>query len=90
MLEQRQEKKDWQKNYQTVRNEIIKYGKKIASKKEIIVISKADLFNSDKENVIKKIKNLIDSDIFVISSLNNEGLEELIDNLFSSVNINDD
>ncbi len=82
--------KDWQKNYQTVRNEIIKYGKKIASKKEIIVISKADLFNSDKENVIKKIKNLIDSDIFVISSLNNEGLEELIDNLFSSVNINDD
>ena len=82
--------KDWQKNYETVRNEIIKYGKKIASKKEIIVISKADLFNSDKENVIKKIKNLIDSDIFVISSLNNEGLEELIDNLFSSVNINDD
>ncbi len=82
--------KDWQKNYQTVRNEIIKYGKKIASKKEIIVISKADLFNSDKENVIKKIKNLIDSDIFVISSLNNEGLEELIDNLFNSVNINDD
>ena len=82
--------KDWQKNYETVRNEIIKYGKKIASKKEIIVISKADLFNSDKENVIKKVKNLIDSDIFVISSLNNEGLEELIDNLFSSVNINDD
>ena len=55
---------------------------KISSKKELIVISKADLFNSNKSNIIKEIKNIIDSEIFVISSLNNEGLEDLIDNLF--------
>ncbi len=82
--------KDWHKNYKTVRNEIAKYGKKIASKKEIIVISKIDLFSSDKENVIKEIKKIIGSEIFVISSLNNEGIEKLMDFLFSYKNIIND
>ena len=75
---------DWLKNYKTVRYEIDKYGKNISSKKEIIVISKSDLLDTDKDNVIKKIKKQIDSEIFVISSLDNEGVEELINNLFNS------
>ena len=82
--------KNWLKNYETVRNEISKYGKKISSKKEIIVLSKSDLLNSSKENIIKEIKNLINSDIFVISSLNYEGVEKLMDNLFTYKNIVDD
>jgi len=82
--------KDWYKNYKTVRNEITKYGKKISSKKEIVVLSKADLFTSNKENIIKEIRILIDSDIFIISSLNNEGIEKLMDKLFSSTNTIDD
>ena len=82
--------KDWYKNYKTVRNEIDKYGKKISSKKEIVAISKADLFNSNKIKIIKEIKNEINSDVFVISSIKNEGLEVLIDNLFSSSNNVDD
>ena len=80
----------WHENYNTVRNEISKYGKKISSKKEIIVISKADLLNSDRENVIEQIKKIIDSELFIISSLNNEGIEELMDNLFKYKNIIDD
>ena len=79
--------KDWLKNYKTVRNEILKYGKKVSSKKEIIVISKSDLFNTSKKNLVKEIKNSINSDIFVISSLNNEGVDQLMDSLFSSINI---
>ena len=82
--------KNWYQNYKTVRNEIGKYSKKISSKKEIIVLSKADLFNTNKESVIKEIKNQIDSEIFVISSLNNEGVEKLIDSLFISTNFVDD
>tara|TARA_B100000965_G_scaffold402843_1_gene429672 strand:- start:412 stop:1404 length:993 start_codon:yes stop_codon:yes gene_type:complete len=80
----------WHENYNTVRNEISKYGKKISSKKEIIVISKADLLNSDRENVIEQIKKIIDSELFIISSLNNEGIEELMDSLFKYKNIIDD
>ena len=82
--------KDWLKNYETVRKEISKYGKKISSKKEIIAISKSDLLNSNKENIVNEIKNLINSDIFVISSLNNEGIEKLMNNLFTYKNIIDD
>ncbi len=79
--------KNWHKNYKTIRNEIIKYGKKISSKKEIIVISKSDLLSSNKENLIKQIKSLIDNEIFVISSFNNEGIDGLIANLFNSKDI---
>ena len=82
--------KSWYKNYKTVRNEISKYDRKISSKKEIIVISKSDLFSSNKEEVIKEIKKSINSEIFVISSLNNEGIDELIDSLFNFKNIIDD
>ena len=82
--------KDWHNNYITVRNEINKYSKKISSKEEIIVISKADLLNSDRENMINKIKKKINSDVFVISSINNEGIDDLMDKLFNSTNkIND-
>ncbi len=81
---------NWHKNYLTVRNEINKYGKKISTKKEIIVISKSDLLNNDREKVIKEIKSVINSDIFVISSLINEGIETLMDNLFNYINIIDD
>ncbi len=82
--------KNWFENYKTVRNEIGKYDKKISSKTEIIVISKADLILSDKEDKIKEIKNKLNSNIFVISSFNNEGIEGLMDNLFNSIIINDD
>tara|TARA_Y100000996_G_C22525745_1_gene644360 strand:+ start:298 stop:1290 length:993 start_codon:yes stop_codon:yes gene_type:complete len=81
---------NWYENYETVRNEITKYGKKISSKEEIIVISKADLINSDREDTINKIKKKIDSKFFIISSFNNEGVEELIDILFNSIRHNDD
>ncbi len=75
--------KDWYKNYNIVRSEISKYGNKISSKKEVIVISKGDLINSDRENLLREIKEKIQSEIFVISSLNNEGIEVLMSKLFN-------
>tara|TARA_B100000575_G_scaffold228836_1_gene189672 strand:+ start:22 stop:1014 length:993 start_codon:yes stop_codon:yes gene_type:complete len=79
--------KNWKKNYETVRNEIFKYSEKISSKKEIVVITKSDLLNYNKENLDKEIKKLRNSDIFVISSLNYEGIEKLMDNLFTYKNL---
>ena len=82
--------KSWHLNYKTVRNEISKYSKKISSKKEIIVISKADLLNSNKENLIEEIKKEFSSKLFIISSLSNEGVDELINNLFNFKIFNND
>ena len=54
---------NWHKNYNTVRNEISKYSKKIETKKEIIVLSKFDLIESQIEDIIEKIKKTISSKI---------------------------
>ena len=40
--------------------------------------------------VTDRIKKMIDSELFIISSLNNEGIEELMDSLFKYKNIIDD
>ena len=39
---------------------------------------------------VEQIKKIIDSELFIISSLNNEGIEELMDSLFKYKNIIDD
>ncbi len=81
---------NWHRNYNTVRNEISKYSKKIETKKEIIVLSKLDLIESQKEGVIERIKKTISSKVFVISSFNNKGIEDLINYLFIASDIFDD
>ena len=81
---------NWHKNYNTVRNEISKYSKKIETKKEIIVLSKFDLIESQKEDIIEKIKKTISSEVFVISSFNNKGIEDLINHLFVTSDFFDD
>ena len=81
---------NWHRNFNTVRNEISKYSKKIETKKEIIVLSKFDLIESQKENIIEKIKKTISSEVFVISSFNNKGIEGLINHLFVASDFFDD
>ena len=81
---------NWHRNYNTVRNEISKYSKKIETKKEIVVLSKFDLIESQKEEVIEKIKKTISSEVFCISSFNNKGMEDLINHLFVASDFFDD
>ena len=81
---------NWHRNFNTVRNEISKYSKKIETKKEIIVLSKFDLIESQKEDIIEKIKKTISSEVFVISSFNNKGIEDLINHLFVASDSFDD
>ena len=72
----------WHDNYKTVRNEILKYSEKVSSKKEIIVFTKIDLLNINKDDKISKIKKILSSDLFFISSFNKEDIKDLTNYLF--------
>tara|TARA_Y100000817_G_scaffold308801_1_gene297043 strand:- start:50 stop:1042 length:993 start_codon:yes stop_codon:yes gene_type:complete len=74
--------KAWHNNYKTVRNEISKYSKKVSSKKEIVVFTKIDLINVNSEIKISEIRKKFNSDLFFISSYNNEGIDKLMNFLF--------
>jgi GTP-binding protein len=41
-------------NYKTIRNELEKYSKTLGKKEEIVVLSKADLFDDDMAEFIRK------------------------------------
>lgn len=41
-------------NYKTIRNELEKYSENLANKEEILVLSKADLFDDEMIDYIKK------------------------------------
>lgn len=67
---------DIEKDYQTVREELRKYNPKMLEKKEIIVLSKADLLNSEKP----KIKHDIE-----ISAITGKGLKELLERIYKNL-----
>lgn len=65
-------------DYEIIRNEIVKYSKKLELKKEIVVASKMDLENA-KDNLKKFKKKYPKLDIFEVSSYNGEGIDELME-----------
>ena len=66
------------KNYDSIRQELEKYGANLSKKKEIIVLSKIDLFNEDIDQFKKKIEKTLDKRVTIISSNANIGLKDLI------------
>ncbi|EKE29862.1 MAG: hypothetical protein ACD_2C00088G0027 [uncultured bacterium (gcode 4)] len=69
-------------NYKTIRNELEKYSENLANKEEILVLSKADLFDDEMIDYIKKdLKAKLKHtwDIFVISAPAFKWTEELKD-----------
>ena len=66
------------KNYDSIRQELEKYGANLSKKKEIIVLSKIDLFNEDIDQFKKKIEKTLDKKVTIISSNANIGLKDLI------------
>ena len=65
-------------NYQVIRKEIEKYGKKVSSKKELILLSKSDLVDRDTTSRrIELMKKISRSDIRSLSSVSNEGVDDL-------------
>ncbi len=67
-------------DYYIIRKEIEKYSSKLASKKEVIVANKMDL-EASSENLEAFKKSLPDKVIFPISTINNTGIDDLINYL---------
>ena len=77
-------------NYHTIRKELLKYGKRVSQKKEIIAISKSDLLTNDKTKVINNIEKETGMKPILFSSILNEGIEELINLLFHECDLKND
>ncbi len=77
-----QEGRDPVQDYETINAELKKYSEKLASRKQIIVASKADAMQDD-EN-FKKLQELAEKnnqEIFKISGATGEGIEELMNHV---------
>ena len=74
---------NYQKDYDILFNELKSYSKKLAEKKKIVSLSKADLAEGRDHKKIKKqkLKNS-DSSILIFSSATGEGVPELLDYLW--------
>ena len=77
-------------SYKIIRNEIIKYGKNLMKKNELIALSKADLIPNEKKELLKIIENEIGKKPLVFSNITGEGLENLVSVLFKFCKDKDD
>ncbi len=71
-------------NYQTIIKELAKYSKDLANKPQVLVINKIDLLaKDDRDKIITKfIANIgYKNNFFVISTLNGEGINDLMKHL---------
>lgn len=67
-------------DFSIIKEEIEKYDKKLANKKQIVIANKMDLPNA--LDNLEKFKNKYpDLEVFEISALNNEGIENLINSI---------
>lgn len=80
------------KDYEIIRNELQLYGNVIATKPEIIILTKSDTVEKQIiDNVIAEFKAKTNNEIFVISAITHFGLDNLVNHLFSvMVNNRDD
>lgn len=76
-------------DYQVIRQEIIDYSEKLASKKEIVIANKMDLENAQ-HNLEEFRKNYPDILIVQVSSVTNTGFEELMKMLADTLDTIDD
>ena len=73
---------DYENNYNTIKNELKKYGKQLSNKKEIIALSKIDLKTNEINKIKEKLFKITGKKPIMISSFSKEGLEELLETLF--------
>lgn len=77
---------DYQKDYDTLLNELESYSSELAKKKKIVALTKADLVDEDELKKIKKTKLKHYKDkLFVISAVSQFGLSELLDYLWGQI-----
>lgn len=71
-------------SYETIKNEMEKYDKALIEKPSVIIASKMDLPDAE-DNLVKFKAKYPNEKIFPISSINNQGLEELVNYLCEEV-----
>ena len=75
---------DHLKDYKSIMKEITAYGKGLKDIKQILIISKSDLIEKTKLiKIIKKIEKYTKNSVIVSSSLKKEGLDIIINTLYS-------
>jgi GTPase len=78
---------DFQKDFDTLYNELKKYSKKLVDKKMLVSFSKADLLDEKERNKLSKIKiKKIKEPILIFSSATGFGLQFLLDTLWETLN----
>ena len=70
-------------NYEKIRNEIIKYGKSLTKKNEIIALSKSDLIQGNPEELKNNFKNKTGKTPLIFSSFKKDGIDKIIYELFN-------
>ncbi len=71
-------------SYKTIRNELQNYGKIVALKREIVVLTKSDIVDKITEkNIVNEFKNNGIEEVFTISAVTHEGVHELTNYLVS-------
>ena len=74
--------KNFMNNYYIVQDEIVKYGKNLNEKIELIALSKSDLISDQKKDLVEMIEKKIGKKPYIFSSISNDGIENLIKALF--------
>ena len=75
---------NWINNYNIIREELKKYGNNLNNKKEIVAFTKSDISKSVKINIKEDFKKITGKNSLIISSLNNDGIENLTKVLFQN------
>lgn len=78
---------DYQSDFNTLYNELKKYSKKLVDKKILVALSKADLVDKDAVSKLSKSKiKKIKDPLIIFSSATGYGIQNLLDQLWKSIN----
>ncbi len=73
-------------SYNQVRKELSKYSKDLVKKKEIVVLNKTDLIDEEeKKEKIKKLKNKLNKNIFLMSTMDKKSVSDIKSKLVNYV-----
>lgn len=79
---------DYQRDFNTLYNELKKYSRKLIEKKILVALSKADLLSEFELKKIKKVKfKKVDEPAMIISAVSGYGIEKLIDTLWNAIHL---
>ncbi len=77
---------DYQKDFNTLYNELKKYSKKLVDKKIIVALSKADLLDKEELKKLERTKiKKIKGPIIIFSSATGSGLQDLLDKIWKTL-----